>query len=184
VLSASVRASLAQAVNDRSTVDNPLSVEKFAAFIRHLAPPRPSRENVANSESVGRGRGAFADVGCAACHTPTLRTGDGSDPVFRRQAVDLYSDLLLHDMGPELADGIIQGKAGPRDFRTAPLWGLGQRIFFLHDGRTKDLLAAIRFHKSGSRDKGDASEANAVIERFEALREAEKQDVLEFLRSL
>jgi CxxC motif-containing protein (DUF1111 family) len=87
-------------------------------------------------------------------------------------------------MGPELADGIIQGKAGPRDFRTAPLWGLGQRIFFLHDGRTKDLLAAIRFHRSGTAANGDASEANMVVDNFDRLNEAEKQNVLDFLRSL
>jgi CxxC motif-containing protein (DUF1111 family) len=81
-------------------------------------------------------------------------------------------------MGAELADGITQGGAGPDQFRTAPLWGLGQRLFFLHDGRTQDLLAAIRAHKSAG------SEANAVIEHFDQLDADTMQDLLNFLRSL
>ncbi len=87
---------------------------------------------------------------------------------LRDQAVNLYSDLLVHDMGTGLADGVTQGQAGPREFRTAPLWGLGQRLFFLHDGRTSDLLEAIRAHQSGS-FTFDASEANEVIKNFNRL---------------
>ena len=87
-------------------------------------------------------------------------------------------------MGPDLADGISQGQAGPSEFRTAPLWGLGQRIFFLHDGRTRDLVEAIQEHSSGSSRNGDASEANAVVWRFNQLGEHEKQNLLNFLRSL
>ena len=85
-------------------------------------------------------------------------------------------------MGPGLSDGIAQGQAGPSEFRTAPLWGLGQRLFLLHDGRTSDLVEAIQAHKSGS-DRS-ASEANAVVDNYNALGEADKQDVLNFLRSL
>ncbi len=81
-------------------------------------------------------------------------------------------------MGVGLADGVSQGQAGPRDFRTAPLWGLGQRIFFLHDGRTKNLIEAIREHQSSG------SEANGVINRFNNLGDGAKQDLLNFLRSL
>jgi CxxC motif-containing protein (DUF1111 family) len=81
-------------------------------------------------------------------------------------------------MGSGLSDGISQGNAGPDEFRTATLWGLGQRIFFLHDGRTKDLLEAIRQHASAG------SEANGVIAHFHALTEQQKQDLLAFLRSL
>jgi CxxC motif-containing protein (DUF1111 family) len=81
-------------------------------------------------------------------------------------------------MGIGLADGVSQGEAGPREFRSAPLWGLGQRLFFLHDGRTADLLAAIRAHMSLG------SEANGVILNFNHLSEPDKQDVLNFLRSL
>jgi CxxC motif-containing protein (DUF1111 family) len=97
---------------------------------------------------------------------------------LRSQQVNLYSDLLIHDMGVGLADGVSQGEAGPREFRTAPLWGLGQRVFFLHDGRTSDLVAAIRAHQS------QGSEANGVVGNFNSLPEAAKQDLLNFLRSL
>src|SRR5204862_498232 len=82
--------------------------------------------------------------GCALCHTPTLTTGNAAVAALREQPVNLYSDLLVHDMGPGLGDGVSQGQAGPREFRTAPLWGLGQRLFLLHDGRTTDLKEAIR----------------------------------------
>jgi len=87
-------------------------------------------------------------------------------------------------MGPGLADGVTQGEAGPSEFRTAPLWGLGQRVFFLHDGRTSDLLQAVQEHQSGTARAGNASEANGVVARFDGLTEAQKQDVLDFLRSL
>jgi hypothetical protein len=96
----------------------------------------------------------------------------------QQKPVNLFSDLLVHDMGDGLADGVSQGEAGPREFRTAPLWGLGQRIFFLHDGRTSDLERAIREHSSFG------SEANGVISNFNNLGERSKQDLLNFLRSL
>jgi len=89
-----------------------------------------------------------------------------------------YSDFALHDMGTELADGIHQGSAGANQFRTAPLWGLGQRLFFLHDGRTSDLIQAIESHGSSG------SEANLVIRKYNALKASEVQDLLNFLRSL
>jgi CxxC motif-containing protein (DUF1111 family) len=92
--------------------------------------------------------------------------------------VTLYSDLLLHNMGSGLTDRIKQGEAAEAEFRTAPLWGLGQRIFFLHDGRTSDLVEAIRAHKSAG------SEATGVINAFEQLSSSLKQDLLNFLRSL
>ena len=81
-------------------------------------------------------------------------------------------------MGVGLSDGVSQGEAGPREFRTAPLWGLGQRIFFLHDGRTSDLIAAVRAHQS------NGSEASTVVTRFNKLTETQKQQLLNFLRSL
>ena len=91
---------------------------------------------------------------------------------------NLFSDLLVHHMGTGLADDIVQGAAGPDEFRTAPLWGLGKRIFFLHDGRATDLRQAISAHSSSG------SEANAVISNFDALLPQQKQDILNFLRSL
>ena len=165
-------------------VDAVSPIEKFALLMRFLAAPTPSLDTPGGADSIARGRILFGDTGCALCHTPTLNTGNAAVAALRNQAVNLFSDLLVHDMGPGLADGVTQGQAGPREFRTAPLWGLGQRLFFLHDGRTSDLLEAIRAHKSGSLFAGDASEANAVIRNFNHLRENQKQDVLNFLRSL
>ena len=128
----------------------------------------------------------FENVGCAHCHTPSFITGkviaSGSSTVpsvaLSNQPVNLFSDLLVHHMGKGLADGIMQGGAGPDEFRIAPLGGVGQRIFFLHDGRTNNLVEAISAHKS------PGSEANKVIARFNRLSTPEKQDLINFLRSL
>jgi len=154
------------------------AIENFANFQRFLAPPMPSHDRPGGAASIARGKATFGDVGCALCHTPTLKTGNSTVAALRNQSANLFSDLLVHDMGTGLADGVSQGEAGPREFRTAPLWGLGQRIFFLHDGRTADLLRAIREHAS------QGSEANGVISNFNNLREGQKQDILNFLRSL
>jgi len=157
-------------------------IEAFANFMRMLAPPTPAPP----TPSSEKGRATFASVGCVHCHTPSLTTGakiaSGSSTspsaALSNQTANLYSDLLVHHMGKGLADGITQGGAGPDEFRSAPLWGVGQRIFFLHDGRTSDLLEAIRAHKS------HGSEANRVIEHFNKLSSQEQQEVLDFLRSL
>jgi CxxC motif-containing protein (DUF1111 family) len=141
--------------------------EAFANFMRMLAPPTPAPD----TPSTTNGRALFATVGCAACHTPSLTTG--SD-----RPVNLYSDLLVHHMGSGLDDGITQGAASPDEFRTAPLWGVGQRIFFLHDGRTTDLIEAIQAHRSRG------SEANQVIDQFNRLSPRERQEIIDFLRSL
>ncbi len=159
-------------------------IEKFAFFMRFLAAPTPSPDTPGGATSIANGKSLFSAIGCALCHTPTLNTGNTTVAALRNQPVNLFSDLLVHDMGVGLADGVSQGQAGPREFRSAPLWGLGQRIFFLHDGRTSDLLQAIQAHQSGSASTGDASEANAVISKFNSLNESKKQDILNFLRSL
>ena len=168
----------------KTLVEGISAIEKFAFFARFLAPPAPSLDAPGGVESIARGRKLFGAIGCALCHTPVLNTGNSAVAALRNQPVNLFSDLLVHDMGPELADGITQGQAGGREFRTAPLWGLGQRLFFLHDGRTSDLRGAIRAHRSGSFFTRNASEANAVVKNFNALADAQKQDVLNFLRSL
>jgi len=157
-------------------------IEAFANYMRMLAPPTPAPD----TPSTVSGRAAFVKIGCAHCHTPSFTTGksmaSGSSKVpsaaLSNQKVNLWSDLLVHHMGKGLADGITQGSAGPDEFRTAPLWGVGQRIFFLHDGRTTDLLEAIEDHKS------PGSEADRVIEHFNKLKPREKQDIINFLRSL
>jgi CxxC motif-containing protein (DUF1111 family) len=160
------------------------ATEKFAMFMRFLAPPKPSQDTPGGVQSIGRGRSLFSGTGCALCHTPTMHTGNSNVAALRNKPVNLYSDLLVHDMGPGLADGVTQGQAGPREFRTAPLWGLGQRIFFLHDGRTKDLISAIQAHESQGTINRDGSEANAVTRMFNQLPDSQKQDLLNFLRSL
>ena len=107
------------------------------------------------------------------CHTALFTTANSSVAALRNEPVPLYSDLLVHDMGAGLADGVSQGAAGGREFRTAPLWGLGQRIFFLHDGRTSDLIGAIRAHASSG------SEASGSVMLYNALSEARRQDSVE-----
>jgi len=157
-------------------------IEAFANFMRMLAPPTPAPD----TPSIVNGRAAFTKVGCAHCHTASLTTGkmiaSGSSAVpsaaLSNQTAHLWSDLLVHHMGKGLADGITQGGAGPDEFRTAPLWGVGQRIFFLHDGRTTNLVEAVEEHQS------PGSEANRVIERFRGLSTKDQQDVINFLRSL
>ncbi len=157
-------------------------IEAFANFMRMLAPPTPTPP----TPSSEKGRESFAKVGCVHCHTPSLTTGariaSGSatspSAALSTQTANLFSDLLVHHMGEHLADGITQGGAGPDEFRTAPLWGVGQRVFFLHDGRTSNLVDAIRDHHSRG------SEANKVIERFNKLTVQEQQDIIDFLRTL
>ena len=157
-------------------------IEAFADFMRMLAPPTPAPD----TPSTVNGRALFAKIGCVHCHTPSFTTGrmiaSGSSTTpsaaLSNQTVNLFSDLLVHHMGRDLADGITQGSAGPDEFRTAPLWGVGQRVFFLHDGRTSNLVEAIEAHKSKD------SEATKVIDGFNRLKAREQQDIINFLRSL
>jgi CxxC motif-containing protein (DUF1111 family) len=131
------------------------------------------------SASISKGKALFSQVGCQLCHTPALTTDPNSRvSALSGKTANLYSDLALHQMGKNLEDGISQGEAVGDEFRTAPLWGVGQRLFFLHDGRATDLLVAIQEHR------GIKSEANGVIGQFDRLSESDKQDVLNFLRSL
>ena len=165
-------------------VDATSAIEKFTDFMRFLAPPRPSQTLPGGETSITSGRALFRSTGCALCHTPTLRTGNSPIEALRDKPVHLFSDLALHKMGPGLADDIIQGGALPDEFRTAPLWGLGQRLFFLHDGRTSNLLVAIRAHRSAASADFRGSEANRVISLFNDLPAEQQQDILNFLRSL
>ena len=154
-------------------------------FMKFLAPALPHATVPGGADSIARGRAAFATVGCATCHTPTMRTRSGTDfPVLENKDVNLYSDLALHNMGPGLADDIAQGLATGDEFRTAPLWGLGLRAFFLHDGRTTNMIEAILAHRSAGNSNYGPSEANAVIANYDALSSAQQQDLLNFLRSL
>lgn len=154
-------------------------VGDFTNFMRLLDQPAPACTGSGCTPSIINGRRLFTNVAkCSICHTPTMRTGKSSVAPLSNVDANLFSDLLVHNMGRGLADGISQGGAGPDEFRTAPLWGVGQRLFFLHDGRTSDLLRAIEMHQS------PGSEANTVIRMFNGLSENDKQDILNFLRSL
>jgi CxxC motif-containing protein (DUF1111 family) len=149
----------------------------FTMFMRMLAPPARG-PSVAAASSANNGAVLFSSIGCALCHTPSLTTASNPTAALSKQQVNLFSDLLVHKMGSALADGIAQGLAAGDEFRTAPLWGLGQRLFFLHDGRTSDLTAVIAAHASAG------SEANSVIGNYNALKTSQQLDLLRFLRSL
>jgi CxxC motif-containing protein (DUF1111 family) len=150
-------------------------VVNFAMFARLSAPPAPMPPTAATTA----GAAIFSQIGCALCHTPALKTGSTFLPTGQSNvSVNAFSDFLLHNMGSNLADNVSQGVASGSEFRTAPLWGLGQRIFFLHDGRTRNLLDAIEEHK------GQGSEANQIINNFNQLTHAQAQELLDFLRAL
>jgi CxxC motif-containing protein (DUF1111 family) len=149
-------------------------VEGFDLFMQMLAAPAPG----SFTTSAANGFNAFNQVGCGMCHTPTLTTGRSNIAALSNKEIHPFSDFAVHHMGSGLADGVSQGNAGGDEFRSAPLWGVGQRIFFLHDGRTRDLLQAIEAHASSG------SEANRVINNFNAQSGFTQQDILNFLRSL
>lgn len=164
----------------------PSDTAAFAMFMRLLAPPAPSTDGIPGNPpltSIQSGASLFSQVHCDLCHTPVLPTsGSGITTGLSNQYAALYSDLLVHHMGLRLADRVSQGNAGPDEFRTAPLWGVGQRVFFLHDGRSNlangGLLNAIEAHA------GPRSEANEVVRFLNSLSDQQKQDLLNFLRSL
>ncbi len=144
------------------------TLEAVDAFVRLLAPPMPARRSL----TIQRGERAFRTTGCAACHVPKLRVVMPAGTPVRRH-VEAWTDLLLHDMGTDLAD-ICLGLATPSEFRTAPLMGLRLRTSFLHDGRAKTIEEAVRLHG------GEGSGARA---RFDALKPRDKKVILEFLGS-
>jgi CxxC motif-containing protein (DUF1111 family) len=149
-------------------------IEAFVDAMRLSAPAKP----VPLTNYTEYGQDMFQRVGCGLCHSQTLGTSQSTYTGMSYLKYHPFSDFALHHMGAGLADGIIQGAAGPDEFRTAPLWGIGQRLFFLHDGRTSDLLQAIERHAS------QGSEANGVIRQFNGLTDKQKQALLNFLRSL
>ena len=140
------------------------------AFVRFLAPPTPLKL----AREGRRGRELFSQIGCAACHVPTLQTGDSPVPALRNKEFPAYTDLLLHDMGPDLAD-ICLGLATPSEFRTEPLLDLRDAKAFLHDGRDTTLGQAIETH---------GGEASGARDRFKALPPADRNALIAFLKSL
>jgi CxxC motif-containing protein (DUF1111 family) len=159
-------------------------VSAFANFMRTLAPP-PTGGVVLNGQQVSgqmiaAGGSLFSSIGCATCHNSKVGNTQPSNITgsLSSAPVPAYSDIEVHHMGNALADNVAQGGAGGDQFRTAPLWGLGQRIFLLHDGRTSNLLTAIQAHASRG------SEATTVEQNFFNLNPTQQQEILDFLRSL
>jgi CxxC motif-containing protein (DUF1111 family) len=154
--------------------------ERAEYFTQWLSPPAPGK----GSTSTKNGKTQFTNAGCVYCHTTSFTTPATSRPALGDITINLYSDLIVHHMGPGLADGLPQGQAGPDEFRTAPLWGIGQRLWFLHDGRTNNIVTAIEDHYSLGNGSYPASEANQSITNFNNLSPKNQQDLVNFLRSL
>ena len=161
-------------------LEAPAEVMALVTFYsQHLAVP--ARRDV-DDPGVLAGKALFYDAGCIACHVPKHATGkDGVDPALANQLIWPYTDLLLHDMGEGLADGRPEGAANGREWRTAPLWGIGLtetvngHTLFLHDGRARNLTEAILWH---------GGEAEAARERFRLMSAEDRRAVLAFLNSL
>jgi len=157
----------------------------FANFMRTLAPP-PTGGVVLNgvsvtAQSISNGRSLFSAIGCATCHNSSPGNTQKSKITgsLSNAPVNAFSDIEIHHMGTVLADNVSQGGAGGDQFRTAPLWGLGQRIFLLHDGRCTNLLCAIEAHESNG---GEATQVESIFDNN--LSSSQQQDILNFLRSL
>ena len=150
-----------------------LATAEVAAFVTLLAPP-PRQEQ---DERANAGKRIFSEIGCAQCHTPTLMPSpEAAAELGYRPEIRAYTDLLLHDLGPDLADGLVEDHAGPADFRTAPLWGIGASgPPYLHDGRAKDLAEAIALHDGAARP---------TRLRWEQLPADDQAALISFLRSL
>lgn len=147
-------------------------------YVRLLMPPARGPATVETT----RGEVIFETIGCAACHVPVMTTGDGPVPQLRGVEAHLYSDMLLHDMGPELADNRPDGDASGTEWKTAPLWGTrlvadftAGVAHYMHDGRTTDLGEAVELH---------GGEAAGVREEYRALSSPDRQALLAFVRSL
>ena len=155
------------------------AVDNVVFYLRTLRPP-PRRN--ADHPDVLAGERLFAEIGCDGCHTSTLRTGRSEIAALNDVTFHPYTDLLLHDMGPDLDDGYTEGRATTSEWRTPPLWGIGLTEsfqggsgFFLHDGRAHSLVDAIELH---------GGEAAASRSAFRALTEEEQDRVIRFLKSL
>lgn len=150
-------------------------LDVVTAYVRFLAPPEPVLPTDPGARAlIAEGREAFDAVGCASCHTPEWTTGPNPSPALDRVRFRAYSDFLLHDLGPDVAD-ICGPSASPSEWRTARLVGLAHRRAYLHDGRAQSIDAAIQRH---------GGEATASRDRYRSLPEEARQNLLRFLQSL
>lgn len=141
-------------------------IDRFTTFMSLLAPPTP----VDPTPTTLHGKYIFYASGCNVCHIENHKTNNGIK-------YSPYSDFQVHKMGA-LSDSVSQGETAGDEFRTAPLWGIGQRLFFLHDGRTADLMTAIQLHASPN------SEATASVALFNSSTDDDKKALISFLESL
>ncbi len=151
-----------------------IAIEEIAAFVRLLGPP-PRKADV--DDRAKAGERIFAEIGCAQCHKPSLKLPRQAEAKLGyRPEIRAYTDLLLHNLGSELADGIVEGKAGAADFRTPPLWGVSASgPPYLHDGRAHDLPEAIGMHDG---------EARNTRLRWDKLSPADRDALISFLGTL
>jgi CxxC motif-containing protein (DUF1111 family) len=152
-------------------------VHDVIQYMRMLAPPAPGEWN----EVRRRGQSLFTSSGCASCHVPTMATGDHEIEALSHRTVTLYSDLLLHDLGPALADNRPDGDADGQEWRTAPLWGMrivrefmGGTLILMHDGRARSIDEAIRLH---------GGEAAAARNAYTALSDSDRAALVEFVET-
>lgn len=151
-------------------VSGKADIDIVAEFMRFLAPP----PQFVFTQTALQGRTLFAQTGCSGCHTPQMMTGPNNIQALNFREVNLYSDLLLHDMG-SLGDGIAQGTAGTGDMKTPPLWGLRASAPYLHDGRAPNVDAAIQAHD------GEALTSRNLYRQLNA---TQRQQLIEFLNSI
>ncbi len=145
-------------------------IDAAADFMRFLAAP----PQLALTSSASAGKTLFQQINCSVCHTPVMTTAANTVGALNRKQAWLYSDLLLHDMST-LGDGVVQGAAGATEMRTAPLWGLRASAPYLHDGRAPSIDAAIRAHEGEARGSRD---------RYNRLTKTQRQQVIDFLKSI
>lgn len=167
--------------------DGKADIDRFADFMRGLAPPPPAAQN----RSATTGKGLFGQIGCADCHVPSMTTASNPasfippstggvavssnvNSALANKTIHPYSDFLLHDMG-SLGDGITSGSAGPTMMRTAPLWGVRAKSRLLHDGRAESPADAIQLHDG---------QGAAARDAFESLSDGQKQNILDFLKTI
>ena len=151
--------------------DDGRHLDALVEFIR-LLPPLPA---VAPGERDARGAALFRETGCTGCHVDSLRTGASEVAALANRSVPAFSDFLLHDMGPQLGDGVVAGEAGANEFRTAPLWGARASAPYLHDGRAPTIEEAIALH---------AGEATRARDRYRALAPGDREALVLYVESL
>ncbi|MCC6849158.1 MAG: thiol oxidoreductase [Deltaproteobacteria bacterium] len=174
-----VQTACMQAPNGGSPEIDQLKLDLVTFYVTLLAVP--ARRDLADPV-VRRGEALFAATGCAACHVPTLVTAElAGFPAVSGQTIHPYTDLLLHDLGPDLADGHPDYLASGSEWRTPPLWGLGlvpivnDHLFLLHDGRARGFAEAILWH---------GGEATTAREAFRTLPAGDRDALVRFLESL